>query len=148
MRDESRRDTHFIGGGKRIKMRNLKKNQRKMWYALYHDKVPIVDENGDETGDYARGYSPPVLFYASLSAGKGNAQKDVFGTDVDFTRTISTTDLSLPITVNSLVWYETEPVLLADGSPDSDSADYEVSARPADGLNVLVIALKARTKNG
>lgn len=129
-------------------MRSLNKNQRRLWYALYQDKKPILDENNDETGDYIKGYSPPVLFYASLSAGKGNAQKDVFGTDVDFTRTISTTDLKLPITENSLIWYETEPVLLADGSPDSNSADYEVAARPADGLNVLVIALKARTKNG
>lgn len=128
-------------------MRSFKKNQRNLWYSLYRDKVPIIDENNDETGDYTNGYSPPVLFYASLSAGKGNAQKDVFGTDVDFTRTISTTDTQLPITENSLVWYETEPVLLPDGSPDSDSADYEVAGRPADGLNVLVIALKARTKN-
>lgn len=129
-------------------MRSLKINQRKLWYALYQDKTPILDENNDETGDYTNGYSPPVLFYASLSAGKGNVQKDVFGTDVDFTRTISTTDLSLPITETSLVWYATEPVLLPDGSADPNSADYEVAARPADGLNVLAIALKARAKNG
>ena len=129
-------------------MRNLKINQRKLWYATYRDKVPIVDENGDETGDFTVGYSPPVEFYASLSAGKGTAQREVFGTDIDFTRTISTTELSLPIKETCLVWYETVPVLLPDGSADPDSADYEIAAHPADGLNVLVIALKARKKNG
>ena len=129
-------------------MRNLKINQRKMFYAQYRDKVPIVDDNGDETGDFTTGYSPPIEFYASMSAGKGNAQRDVFGTDVDFTRTISTVDLSLPINENSLVWHETAPVLLPDGSADPDSADYEVAAPRAEGLNVLVIALKSRKKNG
>lgn len=128
-------------------MRSLKKNQRELWYALYQEKIPILDENGDETGDYTTGYSPPVFFEANLSPGKGSAQAEMFGTNVDFTRTISTTDLSLPIKETSLVWYETDPALLADGTADPTSADYEVAAPPADGLNELVIALKARAKN-
>lgn len=128
-------------------MRNLKKNQRKMYYALFDKMVQQVDENGDETGDPVKHYTAPVKFKASLSSGNGSAQKEVFGTDVDFTRSISTTELNLPITETSLVWYETAPVLLEDGSADPDSADYEVAAPPADGLNVLVIALKARAKN-
>lgn len=128
-------------------MRNLKKNQRKLWYALYRDKIPIVDENGDETGDYTAGYSPPVFFEASLSPGNGKAQREVFGTGIDFTRTLSTTDTSLPITETSLVWHETEPGVLEDGSADPDTADYEVAAPPAYGLNTLVIALNARVKN-
>ena len=129
-------------------MRNLKKNQRKMFYALFDKMIPQVDENGDETGDPVAHYSAPVMFNASLSSGKGSAQKEVFGADVDFTRSISTTNLGLPITETSLVWYETEPALLPDGSADPESADYEVAAPSADGLNVLVIALKARKKNG
>lgn len=129
-------------------MRQLKKNQRKMYYALFDKMVPQIDENGDETGDPIAHYTAPVMFEASISSGKGSAQKEVFGVDVDFTRSISTTNLRLPITETSLVWYETKPVLLPDGSADPDSADYEVAAPPADGLNVLVIALKSRVKNG
>ena len=60
-------------------MRNLRKNQRDMWYALYNKKIPILDENGDETGDYKMGYGPPVFFQASLSAGKGSVRANVFG---------------------------------------------------------------------
>ena len=129
-------------------MRDLKKNQRKMYYALFDKMIPQFDENGDETGDPVAHYSAPVMFEASLSSGKGSAQREVFGTDVDFTRSISTTNIKLPITETSLVWYETDPVILPDGSADPNSADYEVAAPPADGLNVLVIALKARAKNG
>ena len=129
-------------------MRPLKKNQRKMYYALFDKMIPQVDENEDETGDPVAHYTAPVKFEASLSSGKGKALKEVFGTDVDFTRSISTTNLRLPITETSLVWHETKPVLLPDGSADPDSADYEVAAPPADGLNVLVIALKARIKSG
>ena len=114
---------------------------------MYREKIPIVDESGDETGDYTTGYSPPVSFCANLSPGKGSAQAAVFGTDIDFTRSISTTNRELPITETSLIWYETEPGLLKDGSADPDTADYEVAAPPADGLNELVIALKARAKN-
>ena len=128
-------------------MRDLKKNQRELWYALYREKIPIVGENGDVTGDYTTGYSPPVSFCANLSPGKGSAQAAVFGTDIDFTRSISTANIDLPITETSLIWYETEPGLLKDGSADPDTADYEVAAPPADGLNTLVIALKARAKN-
>lgn len=128
-------------------MRSLKKNKSTLYYALYNGKEEVVDENGDFTGEYIIGYSAPVVFYANISAGKGSAQADIFGVNVDFTRTISTTELSLPIRETSLVWYETEPKLLADGRADPESADYKVAAPPAAGLNELVIALKARAKN-
>ena len=126
-------------------MRSLKKNKSTLYYALYNEKKEIVDENGDFTGEYIVGYSAPEFFNANLSAGKGSAQADIFG--VNFTRTISTTDLSLPITETSLVWYETKPKILEDGRADPESADYKVAAPPAVGLNELIIALKARAKN-
>ena len=129
-------------------MRDLKKNQRKLWYSLYEGKKPILDANGDETGDYEIRYSKPKQIDISLSAGHGSAYVNVFGADVECTRTIMTTDMKLPITETSLVWYETEPVFKEDGSVDDNSADYEVSAPPANGLDVLVIALRKRKKNG
>ena len=85
---------------------------------------------------------------SSLSAGHGSTYANVFGADVEYTRTIMTTDMKLPIAETSLVWYETKPVFKDDGSVDDNSADYEVSAPPANGLDVLVIALRKRKKNG
>ena len=51
----------------------------------------------------------------------------------------------LPITEESLIW-KSDPALSADGTVDKESADYTV-AGIADGLNELVVALKARKKN-
>ena len=125
-------------------MRDCKKNSRKLWYSNYTENVPILDENGDETGDYDNGYSSPTFFYASLSASRGNAYADMFGTNLDYTRTASTVE-KLPIKEESIVWIS-EPTLNADGTVDKETADYTV-AGIADGINGLVIALKARKKN-
>lgn len=129
-------------------MRELKKNKQKIWYATYKGKVPAVDENGDFTGDDEQKlYSPPVLFRANISAGKGDSAQEAFGKDCDFTRSITTTDMSLPIDEFSLIWFETEPTLLSDGTADPDSADYTVAAPVARSLNSLMIAIKKRKKS-
>lgn len=140
-------------------MRSLKKNQQPLYYATYAGQQTIYkrDENGEiiyaddektipvELGEQAV-YNEPVLFSANASAGKGSAQEDVFGKDVDYTRTISATDVCLPIDELSLVWIESQPTYLGDGSVDPNSADYKVAARPARSLNQLMIALKALPK--
>ena len=144
----------------RMNMRPLKKNQQNLWYSTYAGHITeyyrdsdgniIYDEIDGELiprikGERA-GYNKPVLFHANVSAGKGKAQEEVFGKDIDFTRSISTTDLSIPIDELSLIWIESNPKYLADGTVDPDSADYKVAAKPAKGLNSFVIALKALPK--
>ena len=48
-------------------MRNLKKNETKLWYSNYGKGNPILDENGDETGDYDSGYGSPFsLLYRQV----------------------------------------------------------------------------------
>lgn len=150
MRDQNGDSTGMVAGMRAQQrwrdsaLRNLKKNTKKLWYSNYGKGNPILDENGDETGDYDSGYSPPVCFFATLSASKGSAYADVFGTNLDYTRSFSTVK-KLPITEESLIWIS-EPILNADGTVDKESADYTV-AGIADGLNELVVALKARKKN-
>lgn len=129
-------------------MRSLKRNEQPFWYAQYNEKTPIFDSEGYETGDYETGYSAPVFFSANISAGRGDAQNEVFGKELDFTRTISTTDMTCPINEHSLIWIETEPVLKPDGTADPDSADYTVATKPARSLNSIMIAIKWRQKNG
>lgn len=127
-------------------MRDAESNKIKMWYALYEGKEDEVDKNGDFTGNQITKYSAPVQFRASASSGKGSAEQDVFGMNLDFTRSICSMDMSLPITGTSLVWIESEPVVKEDGSADENSADYVVAAPPAVSLDSIVIALKARKK--
>ena len=60
-------------------MRDCKKNSRKLWYSNLLGNEPVLDENGDETGDTKPVYGIPIPFMASVSPGKGNAYADVFG---------------------------------------------------------------------
>ena len=128
-------------------MRSLKKNQRKMYYALYDNEIPIYDENGNEELETRAGYKTPVLFYASLSTGQSDAEESPFGKNATYDRVIGTCDTSLPIDENSLIWVKNKPVYNADGTVNPDSADYEVAAPPLDGLNSLRIAIKKRSKS-
>ena len=142
-------------------MRSLNKNKQKLWYSTYADQIIIYerDENGEIVYDeidgelYPRiiaekaGYNNPVSFYANISAAKGSSDSEVFGVSLDYTKTISTSDMSLPISETSLIWFETEPVIKDDGTVDESSADYAVVA-VARSLNNVVYAIKKRAKGG
>ena len=140
-------------------MRSLKKNQQKLWYSTYADQITeyyrdsegniIHDEiDGDlipRIKNERAGYNNPVSFYANISAGKGTAQEEVFGVSLDYTKTISTSDMDLPISETSLIWFETEPTYNDDGMVNEASADYSVAA-VARSLNNVVYAIKKRAK--
>lgn len=123
-------------------MRQCKKNQRTMYYALYNNKTEITDESGFEELESTIGYSNPVMFKASTSTGQSNAEEKPFGTDVSYDRIISSTDKTLPIDENSIIWLKNTPIYNEDGTVNGDSADYKVAAHPLDGLNSLLIAIK------
>lgn len=127
-------------------MRSLKRNQQRLYYATYNNKIPITDENGDFTGDYETGYSVPVSFYANVSPAKGSSQEEVFGKTLDYSRTVVTCDMALPIDEFTRIWIETEPVLNADGTANGDSADYSV-VQVARSLNSVAYALKQLVKS-
>lgn len=143
-------------------MRSLRKNTQPLHYATYSEEIKVYkrDEDGNieyveidgslvpiELGTVA-GYNEPVIFYANISAGRGDAQADVFGSSVDYTRTISTTDMTCPIDELSLIWIDNKVEYNTDGTVNPDSADYEVAAYPAKSLNDIVIAIKKLPKGG
>ena len=142
-------------------MRDCKKNQQELYYATYSDQITeyyrdsdgniIYDEIDGELIPRIKceraGYNNHVPFYANISAGKGTSQEEVFGVSLDYTKTISTTDISLPLDEKSLVWFETEPAYNSDGTVNEASADYSVAAI-ARSLNNVVYALKRRAKEG
>ena len=125
-------------------MRDLRRNQRKMYYSLY-----VTQENDSDFDvlDTVAKYSAPVEFKAGLSSGKSDSDDSPFGKDISYDRIISTVKKDLPITETSLIWYETKPVLFEDGSADPSSADYKVAAMPLDGLDGIRIAIKRIAKS-
>ena len=125
-------------------MRDLRKNQRKMYYSLYMEQE---SDSGFDVLDTVAKYSAPIEFRASLSVGQSDSDDSPFGKDISYDRIISTVKKDLPITETSLIWYETKPVLLEDGSADPSSADYKVAAMPLDGLDGIRIAIKRIAKS-
>lgn len=144
-----------------VNMRSLMKNQQKLYYATYYGQITEYyrDSDGNIIYDEIDGeqiprikcerawYNNPVPFDINVSAGKGTSQEEVFGVSLDYTKIISTTDMSLTLDEKSLVWFETEPTYNADGTVNEASADYSVVGI-AKSLNNVVYALKKRAKDG
>lgn len=108
-------------------MRDLKRNQTLISYKNFVGKEEIVDDYGNATGSYKRLYSEVKTRYMSVSANKGNAEVQGFGTQLDYDRTLSTADMSCDINENSIVYI--------------DGNAYSVKAR-AVSLNQIQLALK------
>lgn len=113
-------------------MRDLKRNQTKITYKNYKGKEAIFDKDGYETGSYKRVYSALKTTYISVSANKGNAEVQGFGTQLDYDRTLSTADMTCDINENSLVYI--------------DGECYKVLKR-AQSLNQIQIALRKEDIN-
>ena len=129
-------------------MRNLIRNNRKMWYATYSAQTKQVDSNGDYTGDDIVEYVTPVEFHANLSATRGTqgftgtgASVDYFGADVDYSLIISTAQMDLPIDEHTLIWTEEPAIDAQSGLADTDTAQYIVTA-VAKGLYHMKYAIK------
>ena len=60
-------------------MRTLERNKRTIHYAQLIGSTPIKDEYGNETGEYANEYSPPVPYRIHVSAARGEYTNAQFG---------------------------------------------------------------------
>jgi len=120
-------------------MRSLERNKITLYYALYSNKIPVLDEYGQDTGECTSGYLNPVKTRQRVSPNKGEANTEAFGIMTDYDRVIITTD-KLPLTEQSIVWIETVPTIKEDGSTDTPH-DYKV-VKPGEDINVGQYAIK------
>ena len=126
-------------------MRDLKRNQRVFYYALYLGNEEIVDTDGNKTGERRVSYGDPVKMYANISPANGYANTAIFGKDLQYTKTIVTCDLKCPITETSVLWIDKEPY---GDEHDLLPYDYTVS-QVARGLDNIVYAVKkVEVRNG
>jgi len=126
-------------------MRDLKRNQRVFYYALYLGNEEIVDTDGNKTGERRVSYGDPVKMYANISPANGYANTAIFGKDLQYSKTIVTCDMNCPITETSVLWIDKDPY---DGQRNLTSYDYTVS-QIARGLDNIVFAVnKAEVRNG
>ena len=129
-------------------MRTQRRNQQKMYYALYDKEIPIyaTDEQGNiiydsyttEEGEIitypheierVSGYTKPEEFMGNIAMSGGEAEAVEFGIDLSqYSAVLITEKDLLPISETSRIWFESEPVYNADGTVNGDKADYMVVA--------------------
>ena len=71
-------------------MRTLFRNKQKIYYANYVSSSCITDENGFYTGEKEVIYTTPAEADVNVSASRGEASVELFGTDLNYTNTIIT----------------------------------------------------------
>lgn len=117
-------------------MRNLNRNRRTIYYALRTGDVPIIDENGNETGESAPAYSVTTPLRCNISAATGYDAVQAFGNFTEYTRTVCVADASCPMNEESIVWFGVDPAV--------ESHNYIV-VRKADSKNGILYALQEVT---
>jgi hypothetical protein len=117
-------------------MKVMERNKRTFWYCLYDRKEPIIDEDGNETGEEQIVYKPAQSLRANISAASGSSQVEQFGNLAGYDKVIVLDDTSCPIDENTVLFIDKEPEYGEDGNP---LYDYRVK-RVAKSLNSVSIA--------
>lgn len=105
------------------------------------ERIPVI------LGEVA-GYSEPKEFYANIAMSGGEAEAREYGMNIsDYEAVIVTTQMDLPLTETSIIWWDSEPQYNSDGTVDGDSACYSVLAvKPS--LSSMKYLLKKLPKGG
>ena len=118
-------------------MRIMERNKKAVWYCLYDRKEPIIDEDGNETGEEQIVYKPVQSLRANVSAASGSSQVEQFGNLAGYDKVIVTDNTSCPIDENTVLFIDKEPEYDEDGKP---LYDYMVK-RVAKSLNSVSVAV-------
>ena len=85
------------------------RNDKPFYYCLYTDKVPIIDEYGNDTGETIVTYGEATLMFANISPATGAAQTEQFGNLENYDKVIVTHDMNCPIDENSVLFIDKLP---------------------------------------
>jgi hypothetical protein len=125
-------------------MRLLSRNLSPIWYSLYEgdEMVTTTDEWGNTlmTGEHKVSYADPVKIKVSVSAASGDAQEDMFGTNITYSKVMIVDDHKCPIDENTVLWLDSEPVFDDEGNP---VYDYKITA-VARSINFVSYAISKR----
>ena len=122
-------------------MRDLIRNKRKLWYATPKGSTPILDDYGNDTLEVETVFSSPILLEANVSANVGLEGTQVFGSQAEYSRTVSLIDTECPLVEGCRVWFRVEP------NEKGTNYNYTVT-RVADSKNGYLVALREVTPHG
>jgi hypothetical protein len=135
-------------------MRCLTRNKVRLYAALYDTKDPILDDYGNETGQYTVKYRNPQPLDGNVSAAKGETSTLQFGEDESYDRVIVLEDPKSPIDEYTVLWIDSTPALDKKGALKTDEDgnivtpwDYIVK-KVARSLNSVSIAVSKVNVNG
>lgn len=117
-------------------MRDLKRNQRPFYYAIVEGTEPIFDEYDNDTLETRSVWSEPVLLKANISANIGEEAVELFGSQTEYSRTVSMA--TCPLTEGDKVWFGITP---------EQQHNYTV-AKVADSKNGFLVALREVSPRG
>lgn len=87
-------------------MRSLLRNQQPVFYKLYEGEREITDQYGNSSGSYAPVYGELRSAMLCVSPNKGNTEVEQFGTLLNYDRTMTTADTTVPIDENTVLWLD------------------------------------------
>ena len=122
-------------------MRNLIRNKRELWYAAPVGNAPILDEYGNDTLEVEAVFSSLLHLQANVSANVGQEAVEVFGSQTEYSRTVSIAGGECPLVEGCRVWFGVEP------NEQETNYNYTV-ARVADSKNSYLVALREVTPHG
>lgn len=117
-------------------MRNLFRNQRTFYYATATGTEPIVDEYGNDTLETRTIYSAPLTLKANISANIGEDAVEIFGTQTEYSRTVSMANC--PLKEGDKIWFGADPM----------GENNYVVAKVADSKNGFLVALREVSRRG
>lgn len=113
-------------------MRSLQRNWREIYYAVPTGSEPILDDYGNDTLEVRQIYSSPTLLRVNVSASVGQDAVNTFGSQTEYSRTVSYAATDCPLVEGALVWF---------GVDISGRHNYRV-VKVADSKNGYLIALR------
>lgn len=119
-------------------MKDLSRNKKTFYYALYMGKTEDIDEFGNRTGQYVPTYTSPMLYRANISPARGTADLEQFGINSNYTKVIVTSDMECPFTETTRLWIGIAP---------TESYNYVVTQR-AESINSISFAIREVTTSG
>lgn len=117
-------------------MKLMKRNLQTVYYCLYRGKEPVLDSDGNETGEYKVLYGKPVKMKCSVSAAKGFSEVNPFGNQDSYDKVIVVDNMRCPVDENTVFFIDSTPGYY-HGKP---TFDYTVH-RVAKSLNSVSIAV-------
>ncbi|MBR3166681.1 MAG: hypothetical protein IKF16_10985 [Lachnospiraceae bacterium] len=115
-------------------MKCMARNRQKIWYAALTGETKNTDSYGFVTGERTPTYSASTALMINVSAARGEAGLEQFGSGTDYSHTLVTDDLACPIDENSVLWIGRSP---EDGTPHNFAV-----VRVARSLNSVAYAVR------